>query len=64
MTETLTESRLSTEERRLLDAYWRAASYVSVGQIYLLDNPLLKEPLGQQQAERHPVFKLLDRPRS
>ena len=28
-----------------LDAYWRAANYLSVGQIYLLDNPLLKEPL-------------------
>ena len=28
-----------------MDAYWRAANYVSVGQIYLYDNPLLKEPL-------------------
>ena len=28
-----------------LDAYWRAANYLSVGQIYLLDNPLLREPL-------------------
>jgi len=36
---------LSAEELRLLDAYWRAANYVSVGQIYLLDNPLLREPL-------------------
>lgn len=33
------------EEMSLLDAYWRAANYISVGQIYLLDNPLLKEPL-------------------
>ena len=33
------------EELRLLDAYWRAANYLSVGQIYLLDNPLLREPL-------------------
>ncbi|GHC80161.1 putative phosphoketolase [Nocardiopsis terrae] len=32
-------------ELRLLDAYWRAANYLSVGQIYLLDNPLLREPL-------------------
>src|SRR3954466_5744077 len=31
---------------RLLDAYWRAANYLSVGQIYLLDNPLLDEPLA------------------
>jgi xylulose-5-phosphate/fructose-6-phosphate phosphoketolase len=29
----------------LIDAYWRASNYLSVGQIYLLDNPLLKEPL-------------------
>ena len=29
----------------LLDRYWRAANYLSVGQIYLLDNPLLREPL-------------------
>ena len=28
-----------------LDAYWRAANYLSVGQIYLLDNPLLRQPL-------------------
>ena len=36
---------LSAEELRLMHAYWRAANYLSVGQIYLLDNPLLKEPL-------------------
>ena len=30
---------------RLLDRYWRAANYISIGQIYLLDNPLLREPL-------------------
>src|SRR5438105_14399912 len=39
---------LSTEELRKHDAYWRAANYLSVGQIYLLDNPLLKEPLKRQ----------------
>ncbi len=32
-------------ELELVDAYWRAANYLSVGQIYLLDNPLLREPL-------------------
>ncbi len=32
-------------ELELLDRYWRAANYLSVGQIYLLDNPLLREPL-------------------
>jgi xylulose-5-phosphate/fructose-6-phosphate phosphoketolase len=36
---------LSEEELRRIDAYWRAANYLSVGQIYLLDNPLLREPL-------------------
>src|SRR5882724_8735851 len=36
---------LAPEELRRIDAYWRAANYLSVGQIYLLDNPLLKEPL-------------------
>jgi xylulose-5-phosphate/fructose-6-phosphate phosphoketolase len=36
---------LSDEELRLIDGYWRAANYLSVGQIYLLDNPLLREPL-------------------
>jgi xylulose-5-phosphate/fructose-6-phosphate phosphoketolase len=37
---------LSTDELKKIDAYWRAANYLSVGQIYLLDNPLLKEPLS------------------
>jgi len=35
----------SAEEARRIDAWWRAANYLSVGQIYLLDNPLLEEPL-------------------
>jgi xylulose-5-phosphate/fructose-6-phosphate phosphoketolase len=37
---------LSAEYLTRLDAYWRAANYLSVGQIYLLDNPLLREPLA------------------
>lgn len=36
---------LSAEELSKINAYWRAANYLSVGQIYLLDNPLLKQPL-------------------
>jgi xylulose-5-phosphate/fructose-6-phosphate phosphoketolase len=36
---------LGPEELRLIHTYWRAANYLSVGQIYLLDNPLLREPL-------------------
>jgi xylulose-5-phosphate/fructose-6-phosphate phosphoketolase len=37
---------LSARELELMDAYWRAANYLSVGQIYLLDNPLLKKALA------------------
>lgn len=36
---------LSAEELRCIDAYWRAANYLSVGQIYLMENPMLAEPL-------------------
>lgn len=36
---------LSAEQLEWMDAYWRAANYLSVGQIYLYDNPLLREPL-------------------
>jgi xylulose-5-phosphate/fructose-6-phosphate phosphoketolase len=39
---------LTSEELQLLDAYWRAANYLSVGQVYLLDNPLLREPLRRE----------------
>src|SRR5438034_6084747 len=40
-----TAGPLAVEELELLDAWWRAANYLSVGQIYLLDNPLVREPL-------------------
>lgn len=36
---------LSDQELALIDRYWRAANYLSVGQIYLMDNPLLRQPL-------------------
>src|SRR6266702_8076503 len=39
------------EELSLIDAYWRAANYLSVGQIYLLDTPLLREPLQAEQVK-------------
>src|SRR2546430_8801695 len=39
---------LSSELLKRMDAYWRAANYLSVGQIYLYDNPLLKEPLKRE----------------
>jgi xylulose-5-phosphate/fructose-6-phosphate phosphoketolase len=43
--EAASEGPLSAEDLKRIDAYWRAANYLSVGQIYLLDNPLLREPL-------------------
>jgi xylulose-5-phosphate/fructose-6-phosphate phosphoketolase len=39
---------LSDQEQERLDAYWRAANYLSVGQIYLYDNPLLEKPLAKE----------------
>ena len=45
MTLALDTSRTDLRQLELIDAYWRAANYLSVGQIYLLDNPLLTEPL-------------------
>jgi xylulose-5-phosphate/fructose-6-phosphate phosphoketolase len=43
--------RISEDDLELLDAYWRAANYLSVGQIYLLDNPLLREPLRAEHVK-------------
>lgn len=43
---------LRDQELKNIDAYWRAGNYLSVGQIYLLDNPLLKEPLTLQHVKR------------
>jgi xylulose-5-phosphate/fructose-6-phosphate phosphoketolase len=42
---------LSNPELEQLDRWWRAANYLSVGQIYLLDNPLLREPLRPEHAK-------------
>ncbi len=43
---------LSIDELRKIDGYWRAANYVSVGQIYLFDNPLLKRPLALSDVKK------------
>ena len=43
---------LDPDELRRIDAWWRAANYLSVGQIYLLDNPLLREPLRRSTSSR------------
>jgi xylulose-5-phosphate/fructose-6-phosphate phosphoketolase len=42
---------ITSDELRLIDAYWRAANYLSVGQIYLLDNPLLRKPLAVEHVK-------------
>ncbi|CDO11156.1 phosphoketolase family protein [Mycolicibacterium cosmeticum] len=46
-----TTAPLSDVELAQLDAYWRAANYLSVGQIYLLDNPLLRQPLRPEHVK-------------
>jgi len=43
---------LGEDELRRIDAYWRAANYLSVGQIYLYDNPLLRQPLKPEHVKR------------
>lgn len=45
MTPNLTSRCLSSDDVRKMDAWWRAANYLNVGQIYLSANPLLREPL-------------------
>jgi xylulose-5-phosphate/fructose-6-phosphate phosphoketolase len=51
-TPTQSPKTLDPESLRRIDAYWRAANYLSVGQIYLCDNPLLKEPLAISHVKR------------
>src|SRR5262249_22943535 len=45
-------TRMTPEELQRIDAYWRAANYLSVGQIYLRDNPLLREPLRIEHVKK------------
>ncbi|WP_294343493.1 phosphoketolase [Prosthecochloris sp.] len=51
MIESQTKNSLSKKEAKLIDAYWRAANYLSVGQIYLLENPLLKKALKPEHVK-------------
>jgi xylulose-5-phosphate/fructose-6-phosphate phosphoketolase len=51
MTKPNSQATLSPQEAQPIDAYWRAANYLSVGQIYLLDNPLLREPLRAEHVK-------------
>ena len=50
-TQTTEPAPLGKDELRLTDAYWRAANYLSVAQIYLLDNALLREPLQPEHVK-------------
>ncbi|SIT35689.1 putative phosphoketolase 1 [Paraburkholderia ribeironis] len=49
------QTALGSDELQLIDAWWRACNYLSVGMIYLLDNPLLREPLKAE----HVKYRLL-----
>src|SRR5207249_12085490 len=49
---TIQEAPLSTEELHLIDSYWRASLYLSLGMIYLRDNPMLREPLKLEHTKR------------
>ena len=51
MTITDADTTIDDVEVARIDAYWRAANYLSVGQIYLLDNPLLREPLRPEHVK-------------
>ncbi|MGZ5926599.1 MAG: phosphoketolase family protein, partial [Rhizomicrobium sp.] len=46
-----TDKLLSAEQLSRIDAWWRAANYLSVGQVYLLANPLLRQPLRQEHTK-------------
>src|SRR5262245_11076545 len=46
---------LSAEELRRIDAYWRASLYLSLGMLYLKENPLLREPLKPEQTKPRPL---------
>ena len=53
LTEQTMDDHLSPELLQRMDAYWRAANYLSVGQIYLYDNPLLKRAADTSACEAH-----------
>src|SRR5690349_6594642 len=47
-----TGERLSSDELRKIDAYWRACTYLAAGMIYLRSNPLLRTPLKSEQVKQ------------
>ena len=57
----LEKQPLCEEMLEKMNAYWRAANYLSAGQLYLLDNPLLKKPLSMDQIKKKIVGPFLAR---
>jgi xylulose-5-phosphate/fructose-6-phosphate phosphoketolase len=49
---------LSMDELRNIDAYWQASLYLCLGMLYLMDNPLLREPLKQEHIKPRPTWPL------
>ena len=46
------EETMTQPELQKMDAYWRASNYLAAGQLYLLDNPLLRRPLKREDVKR------------
>ena len=52
MSDVVEKQPLTEDYLKKMDAYWRAANYLGAAQLYLLDNPLLREPLTRDQRKR------------
>ncbi len=52
MNQTISKGQLSADELNIIDAYWRACNYLSLGMLYLKDNPLLREPLKVEHLKK------------
>lgn len=52
MSDVVEKQPLTEDYLKKMDAYWRAANYLGVAQLYLLDNPLLREPLTRDQVKK------------
>ncbi len=52
MSDVVEKQPLTEDYLKKMDAYWRAANYLGAAQLYLLDNPLLREPLTRDQVKK------------
>ncbi|CBK73409.1 Phosphoketolase [Butyrivibrio fibrisolvens 16/4] len=48
----MNHNEITEEYLAKMDAYWRATNYLAAAQLYLLDNPLLREPLKREQVKK------------